>query len=81
MLAVAVAALIGAFYGALLAAQQGWGAGEPVCTSGGPPLPTPVCEVPFEASPAALVTSSLSGAVLLALLALAGVAVVRRMAR
>ena len=81
VLTVAVAALIGGFYGALLAAQQGWGAGEPVCTSGPPPFPTPTCEVPFEASPAALVASAFTGAMLLALLALAGLAAVRRLNR
>lgn len=79
--ALTAAALIGALCGALLAAQQRWGAGEPVCTSGPPPFPTPVCEVPFEASPAALVTSAMTGAVLFAMLALAGITVVSRLSR
>jgi hypothetical protein len=81
VLTVAVAALIGAFFGALLAVQQRWSAGEPVCTSGRSPFPTPVCEAPLEASPAALFASSLTGAVLLALLAGAGLAAVRRIKR
>lgn len=79
--ALTAAALIGALCGALLAAQQRWGAGKPVCTSGPSPFPTPVCEVPFEASPAALVASALTGAVLLAMLALAGLAVLSRFSR
>ena len=70
-LAVAVAALLGAFCGALLALQQRWGAGNPVCTSGGQPLPTPICEVPLEASGATVLLSAAVGAVVLAALALA----------
>lgn len=71
-LALIAAALHGAFYGALLAAQQGWGAGDPVCASGGRPFPTPICEVPFEAGGFALAASATLGAVLLAALAFAG---------
>lgn len=52
-----------------------------MCTSGPPPFPTLVCEVPFAASPAGLVASALTGAVLLAMLALAGIAVVSRLGR
>lgn len=78
VLTVAISALIGGSCGALLAVQQRWGAGEPVCTSGPTPFPMPICEVPLEASPAALLASSLIGAVLLALL---GLAVARRMTR
>lgn len=79
VLTVIIAALMGAFYGALFAAQQGWGAGDPVCTSGPPPFPMPTCEVPFEASGFALATSALVGALLLAGLALVGLALIRRL--